>query len=104
LHNLWNSHEQKEEKLFAVLAKQNVHVPVERMVFEHRQLRGHKKVIEEAIKAASESEVKVSLETDGRMMIGKLRKHIKDENEVIYKIATENFSIDEIRELWGSVK
>src|SRR3989344_4242963 len=53
----WNIHEEKENKFFNALAEHGFEFPSERIFFEHRELRGHKKVINDAIKSGSEINV-----------------------------------------------
>jgi len=35
LHNLWNSHEEKEAKIFQILKNEEIKMPVDKMMFEH---------------------------------------------------------------------
>ena len=90
---VWNSHEDKEEKLFSKLQKSYPELDfsiVDRMLFDHKELKGHRKVVSDAISSGSEFEIKVALDTDGRMMIDKIRRHIKDENELFDIIQNQN--------------
>ncbi|MFA5992751.1 MAG: hemerythrin domain-containing protein [Candidatus Pacearchaeota archaeon] len=86
---IWNSHEDKEEKLFSRLQKEYPALDfsvVDRMLFDHKELKGHRKVVSDAISSGSEFEIKIALDTDGRMMLDKIRRHIKDENELFDNI------------------
>mgnify|MGYP001583585885 CR=1 FL=1 len=83
LHNLWNSHEEKEEEFFKQLSDNGANLPFSRFLFEHQELKGHKKVVHDAINSGSHLKIKVALDTDGRMLINKLRRHIEDEEELI---------------------
>lgn len=79
---LWDSHEKREEKWFKRFKGDKFGVFAERFVFEHRELKGHNKVIKDAIKSGDELKVRIALDTDGRILINKLRTHIGRENEL----------------------
>jgi hypothetical protein len=82
LNNIWDEHEAREESFFGEMRKKIGNFPVEIMFLEeHRQLRGHWKVIHDFLKTADENKIRTALDTDGRMFIGKLRKHMKAEDE-----------------------
>ncbi len=83
LNIIWNSHEEREEIFFNGLLSENTSFPFEKMKIEHRELKGHCKVINDAINSGDVGEMKVSLETDGKMVIGKFRKHMKDEEDLL---------------------
>ncbi len=79
LSSKWDSHEAKEENFFKKMKTNKDDFPFEKMLFQHKDLRGHKKVIEDAINSGDELEMKISLETDGQMLISKLRNHLDKE-------------------------
>jgi len=83
LINLWNFHEEKEEKIFKDIKDKNPNFNLDKMVFEHRELTGIKKAILETLNSGSDSEIKASLDTDVKMLIEKLRKHMKDEEVIL---------------------
>ncbi len=85
LHDMWNTHEDKEEKFFEENFSEE-DFPIEKMKTSHRLLKGHLKVIHDAIKSGDESEIIASLDTDGRMLVDKLRAHMKEEEELLDKI------------------
>ena len=99
LYDLWNSHEEKEEKVFPIMEKERIRIPVVNMFFEHKELRGHKQSINKAIMSGSNDEIKSSLETHGRIIIGKLRQHINAEDEILYTIAEEELTPEESKEI-----
>ncbi len=103
LTNKWDEHEEKEEKFFPVLEKERFSVPVEKMQFEHNKLRPHKKAIIDALKSGSEKEVKDALKVHGTIINHELFNHIRDEENVLYAITLEEFSSDEIQEMWDSL-
>jgi hypothetical protein len=82
LNELWDAHEIREEKFFGEIKKEVGEFPAETMFLEdHKQLRGHWKVVQAFLKTGDEDKIKVALDTDGRMLIDKLRSHIKAEDE-----------------------
>ena len=96
---IWNRHEEKEEKIFRVFEKERIKVPVEKMTCEHKDLREHIKKIWEAINSGSEFEVKKALKKDLKELISKIRKHKDDEDEVLYTIARQEFTPEEWKEM-----
>jgi hemerythrin-like domain-containing protein len=100
LHNLWNLHEEKEERIFPILEKEKIKVPVEKMLFEHKLLRPHKEKMWQAINSGKENMMKKSLSENAVIIIKLLRKHIKDEDEILYTITLQEFTPEELKELW----
>lgn len=96
LCNIWDEHEQKEERVFPILKHERIIVPVKTMLSEHRLLRPHKEALKSAINSGSELEVKNALNMHGKIIIEKLRKHINDEDEVLYRITFEVFTPKEL--------
>lgn len=74
---LWNTHEEKEETLSNIKNKKTLEL--EKFPLEHRELKGHKKVIDNALKSRDQIKIKVALDTDGRMFIDKLKDHMGKE-------------------------
>lgn len=87
LRNLWNNHETKEDSFFEKIKEKGIEFPVEKLMLDHKELRGHKKVISEAIKQGDENKIFVSLDTDGRMLINKMREHMQKENQLFDSIS-----------------
>ncbi|MBI2632032.1 hypothetical protein HYW75_03445 [Candidatus Pacearchaeota archaeon] len=80
LNSIWNEHERKEEDIF----NPNSDFPVEKMIIEqHRQLRGHWRIISGSISEGDVNKILVSLNTDGRMLIDKFRKHMNLEENYL---------------------
>ena len=100
---IWDDHELKEEKIFPIMEKERIKIPVYTMQCEHRDLRTHKEVIKKAINSGSNQKMKEALEKNGRIIIRKLRKHIDDEDEVLYTIALEEFTAEGLKELAESI-
>lgn len=99
LHTLWNLHEQKEEKIFQIFEKNQLTIPVEKMLFEHKELRPHKEAIDKALQSHSDIEVKNALHTHATIIIPKLREHISNEDEILYTIAPNEFTEEELQEM-----
>ena len=98
LHDFWNEHELKEEKIFQILKHESIVVPVKMMLFEHEELRSHKKTLLEAINSGDEEKIKKVLEKQGSLIIRKIREHMNKEDEILYRITLENFTHEEIIE------
>ena len=83
---LWEKHEKKEEVFFNELKSINPAFANEMMFLnQHRQLRGHWKVIKDAINRSREDTLNfwITLETDGKMMFDKFRQHINAEDDFL---------------------
>jgi hemerythrin-like domain-containing protein len=96
---LWNNHEKKEEGIFLVMKKEKIKIPVYTMTCEHRDLRKHIAKIVEAINSGSEIKVKECLDNDLKDLIRKIRKHKDDEDEILYTLALEEFTKEELEEM-----
>jgi len=99
LIELWDKHEQKEETIFPILKHERIVIPVKAMLFDHKTLGVHREAIKKAINSGSEIEVKNALNTHGKLIIEKLRKHINDEDEILYRITFEIFTPRELDKL-----
>ncbi len=104
LHVLWDGHEKREEKLFKVLKKDEIIVPVKKMMLEHQKLAKHKDAIYDAIDSGSEAKMKKVFDENVPVILTELRAHIADEDEVLYRITSQLFTTEEIKELWESIK
>ncbi len=89
LYPLWDKHEEKEEVIFSILKNKGLEVQTKKMLFEHKQLKGHKRKIEKAINSGSDKETKDILKRDGKDIIKKLREHIDNEENELYSLALE---------------
>lgn len=98
LHDFWNEHEKKEEKIFLILKHEKIIIPVEKMIFEHGGLKPLKEALINAMNSGSEEKIKETLEGSGRVILGKIRTHINFEDEILYRITLENFTQEEIEE------
>jgi predicted metal-binding protein len=48
---------------------------------QHKELKGHWIVISKAIKSKNDQSMKATLDTDGKMLVEKLTKHIEEEEK-----------------------
>ena len=82
---MWKLHEEKEEKVFSLLAK-NVkgNFPETMLLEQHRELKGHWMVLNKFME--DPEKFAVALDTDGRMLIDKFRRHINYEEELFNEI------------------
>lgn len=90
---MWDEHERKEDRIFPLLEKKGFKIPVERILFDHGELKKHLDVIKKAISKGNEFEVKKSLDSDGRNIIERLRRHKDFEDELLYTLP-ENLTIE----------
>lgn len=79
----WKKHEEKEEKFLDWFEKKTgKKFPYGKTIIsEHRQLRGHWKVLKDFLDNKSGPELQIALNTDGKMILDKIRKHVKEEDE-----------------------
>ena len=83
---LWDSHEKKEEEIFNMLEKNNLKIPIKQLLFDHKELKKHRKEMLKAINSGSEFKLRKALEKSGKIIIQKLKKHIEEEDEILYRI------------------
>lgn len=89
LFSVWDSHETKERMFFDNLNRKSEsrsEIPINTLHFNNPELSGHKKVLTYAINSGDISKLKTSLDTDGRMLMEKLRRDIKKDSELYDKI------------------
>ena len=90
LGNVWNSHELREERIFAEIMDNGGAFPEETMLIEqHKELKGHWTVLQDAVASGDKEKVQVALDTDGRMLIDKFRKHIEFEENYFDVLAED---------------
>jgi len=99
LTEFWDKHEEKEEKLFELLNEEGFNIPIEKIKFEHGELRKHQNAIKDGMSSGSEFKLKESLENNGKEMIKKIRTHINFEDEFIYTIPISQFKESTITKL-----
>ena len=98
LTELWDKHEKEEERIFPLLKHEDIIVPVRAMFFEHSQLSPHRHALVNAINSANDSKIKEALDKHAKVIIEKLREHINQEDEVLYRITLGQFTDEEIEE------
>ena len=89
IKSIWDPHEEKEEKFFTKLSKSGIGIEIlnEKMLIEeHRQLRGHWEVLNKSLKTKDKNKIWTTLDTDGKMIIEKFRKHMEKEENSFRRI------------------
>ena len=104
LCELWDPHEERETRVFGVMERERVRVPVYKMTCGHRDLRGHIRKMKEAINSGSDYRIRKAFHDDLRVIVGKIRRHMLMEDEVLYTIALEEFSEEELKEMGEMVR
>ncbi|MFA4960175.1 MAG: hemerythrin domain-containing protein [Candidatus Pacearchaeota archaeon] len=99
LCKLWDNHEKKEDKIFSIMEKERILMPVYTMTCEHKTLREHINKIKEAINSGSDLKLKDCFDKDLKKFIEKIRAHKNSEDEVLYTIALEEFTTEELEEM-----
>lgn len=99
--NFWENHEEKEEAIFPLIEiKNNFKMPVQKITFQHKELRPYRQEIVDSINSGNNEKVRQSLEKQAREMIKKLREHIELEDEILYTLLSEQkFSEEEIEKI-----
>ncbi|MFH1500997.1 MAG: hemerythrin domain-containing protein [archaeon] len=98
---LWDHHEKKEELIFPKLKRSNILIPVEKMLFDHRELKPYKDTIKRAIESGSEFEVKRALRVSGKVISEKLREHIQDEENALFSAVLDQYTKEELNKIWA---
>lgn len=87
IFKFWDAHEKKEERLFDAISND---FPVKSMRISHKVLRGHWKVLNLALESHNDEKIKIALNTDGKMLAEKLKKHILAEERLFDKLIFTN--------------
>lgn len=96
LLGVWDLHEAKEEELFRLIYIDQIKMPIEQMRLDHKALKGHKDAILRAMNSGNDFEIKKALHVDGRIIIEKLRKHINDEDDILYSVVLDELPEDSV--------
>jgi len=83
---MWDQHEEKENIFFHELSKKGFPIPVKRISFEHGKLKQYREALLKALESGSQDKTKDTLLHQGKELINKLRKHIKDEDWIFYAL------------------
>ena len=99
LCELWDPHENEEEKIFLVMERENIKMPVYTMTCDHKDIRNHVLGIKNAINSGKESKIRDSFVIDLKVIVDKIREHMLLEDEILYTIALDEFTEDELNEM-----
>lgn len=99
LCEIWENHEKMEEELFGVMKREGFEIPIEGILLEHEDLRGHVKKIGDAINSGSDIKVRKALCKDVKVFVDVLRKHTGDEESILSGVIVGDFSEDGMREM-----
>ena len=104
LCGIWDPHELEEEKIFAVMEKEEIKMPVYTMTCEHKDIGGHVKKLKDAINSGNDFEVRECLSKDLRVIVDKIREHMAIEDEVLYSLALNLFTDEELNEMVKAIE
>lgn len=90
----WDEHEEKEEKLFRLLAEEGFRAPVEEIKFSYGDLARIKESIMDAIDSGEESRIKAVLENQCGELIDILKAHILAEDSFLKRISWKDIRSD----------
>ena len=81
-YSLWNKHEIDEENMTKLS-----NFSIRKMLLdEHKQFKGHWRVLNDALKSNNEEKLRVALDTDGKILFDKFRNHIRAEETAFEEI------------------
>jgi len=84
---LWDNHKEDEEYFFKKFKREGFNIPFEAMFIEqHRQLKGHWKVLNKSLLHGDKNEIFTTLDTDGKMFVEKLKRHMDEEEKALKKV------------------
>ncbi len=84
--SFWAQHEEKEDKYFNWLSDHGEGFPYHKAIIsQHEELKGHWQILKDYIKDKNDLELRIALETDGKMLIDKFNKHIAFEEQYLGK-------------------
>lgn len=87
IFEFWDAHEKKEERLFDTISN---NFPVKSMKTSHKLLKGHWKVLNLTLRTQDLEKIKIALDTDGKMLADKLKRHILAEERLFDKLIFTN--------------
>jgi len=96
---LWNAHEKMEEKLFEVMKREGFRIPIETIFLKHESLREDVNRINAAINSGSDFEIRKVLAREMRGFVDVLRKHVNDEDEILFGVVVSEFSKEGMAEI-----
>ncbi len=84
--SFWSQHEEKEDKYFNWLSNHGEEFPFHKTIIsQHQELKGHWKILKDYTKDKNDKQLKIALETDGKMLVDKFTKHIAFEEQYLEK-------------------
>jgi len=104
LCELWDPHEHEEERIFKVMEREQIKMPVYTMTSEHEDIRDHIVALKDAINSGSDYKIKECLARDLRVVVDKIREHMTQEDEVLYTLALNEFTEDELIEMARAIE
>jgi DUF438 domain-containing protein len=104
LCDIWDHHEHEEQKIFAVMEKEQIRVPVHIMTCEHKDISGHILGLKNSINSGNDAKVKESLDKDLSVIVKKIREHMNKEDEILYTIALNEFTDEELAEMSRAIE
>ena len=91
--SFWAQHEEKEEKLLDWFELQGNSFPFHKMIItQHKELIGHWKVIQKFLDKKSDLDLHIALDTDGKMILEKFKKHMEIEERYFDKYLSQNIN------------
>ena len=97
--SLWDSHENKEERIFSIMNRKMMTIPIETIKTDHEYLCGHIKNMKEAINSGDDYRVRKCFEDDLKVLIEKIKKHMELEDDILYTVSPDEFSDSEVNEM-----
>ena len=79
LVKIWYYHEKKEDEIFKSKIKKEER---ENLKLEHKSIKGHSEIIKKALDTEDRHHIKVVIDTDGRLLVNRLRNHMNKENKI----------------------
>ena len=86
LEAIWNEHEEKEEVFFQDLHQKGFTIPIKKITFEHGKLKRDMEIILHVLQKGTNDEIHDMLQKYGKDLTSKLRKHMSDEDWILYAL------------------
>ena len=82
--SFWSQHEEKEERFFNTISNlENDFLYHKTIITDHKNLRGHWKILINYIKNKPDLDLQIALETDGKMFLDKFQEHLAHEGKYL---------------------
>ena len=86
LTDLVFQHEQNKKFIMDSSNEYYLRTPLSRLFMDQRRVRGHIRVINQAILSKDINFIRVALDTDGRMVISNIKNHISREELILDRV------------------